>query len=115
MCRLRALSRKGLRKHNTYVKTSYGPEVFWPRRMPASYLKIGGELLEEALLSSVEVEDELNRHMWCRIECRQTLDRRFPFESFLGKTLEIVAVDQQGGSNPLFSGFVLDSEMEYEI
>jgi uncharacterized protein involved in type VI secretion and phage assembly len=83
--------------------------------MPASYLKIGGELLEDALLSCVEVEERLNHHSWCRIECRQTLDRRFPYENFLGKALEVVTFDQQGAANTLFSGFVLDSEMDYEI
>ncbi|MEO8367736.1 MAG: phage baseplate assembly protein V [Candidatus Solibacter sp.] len=83
--------------------------------MPASYLKIGGELLEDAILSSVEVEEELNRHSWCRIICRQTPDRRFPFENFLGKALEVVTFDQQGSANKLFTGFVLESEMEYEI
>lgn len=87
----------------------------WPQRMPASYLKIGGELLEDALLASVEVEEELYHHTWCRITCRQTLDRRFPFENFLGKAVEVVTFDQQGAANKLFSGFVLDSEMEYEI
>lgn len=83
--------------------------------MPASYLKIGGEVLEDAILSSLEVEEELNGHSWCRVECRQTLDRRFRFEEFLGKPLEAATVDQQGASHTLFSGFVLDSEMEYEI
>src|SRR4051794_21788305 len=83
--------------------------------MPASYLKIGGELLEDAILSSVEEGEELNRHTWCRITCRQTPDRRFPFENFLGKALEVVTFDQQGGANKLFTGFVLESEMEYEI
>src|SRR5581483_6400315 len=84
-------------------------------RMPASYLKIGGVVLEDALLAAVEVEEELNRHTWCRIECRQTLDRRFSFEDYLGEALEVVAVDQDGASRTLFTGFVLDSELEYEI
>jgi type VI secretion system secreted protein VgrG len=83
--------------------------------MPASYLKIAGTVLEDAILSSVEVEEELNHHSWCRVECRQTLDRRFPFEEYLGQPLEVVTVDQQDTSQTIFSGFVLDSEMAYEI
>lgn len=83
--------------------------------MPASYLKIDGELLQDALLASLEIEEELNHHSWCRVLCRETRDRRFPFESLAGKTLQVVTYDQQGAENVLFSGFVLESSMEYEI
>ena len=49
----------------------------------ASYLKIGGELIANAILDLVEVTQELNEHWWCRVECRQTEDARFPFEQAL--------------------------------
>jgi len=70
--------------------------------MAASFLKIGGELIQDAILKSVEVTQELNRHWWCTVDCRQTEDRRFPVEDCLGNDLQIVTYAQQGAEHVIF-------------
>jgi uncharacterized protein involved in type VI secretion and phage assembly len=83
--------------------------------MAAPYLKIGGDLMEDAITSLVEITQELNSHWWCTIECRQTEDKRFPAERCLGKDLQILTYDENGAEEVLFDGFVLDVELTYEI
>jgi Rhs element Vgr protein len=83
--------------------------------MSAAYLKIGGDLTKDALLSSVEVTQELNDHWWCTVVCRQTEDKRFPTEDCLGKDLQILTYDDAGTENVLFDGFILDVELTYEV
>jgi len=83
--------------------------------MSSSYIKIGGDLIKDAILGTVEVTQELNQHWWCHIECRQTEDQRFPVEDCLGKDLQIVTYDQDGTEHVVFDGFVLEGELEYEV
>ncbi|HYZ87621.1 MAG TPA: phage baseplate assembly protein V [Bryobacteraceae bacterium] len=83
--------------------------------MSASFLKIGGELVEDALLTLVEVTQKLNHHWWCKVECRQTEDRRMPVENWLGQGLQIVTFQENGAQNVMFDGLVLEVEFEYEI
>ena len=80
-----------------------------------SFLKIAGELLDDALLQGVTVTQELNTHSWCEVRCRQTEDKRFPAEDFLGTDLIVSAFDEQGSEVEIFQGFVLESELEFEI
>lgn len=83
--------------------------------MPASFLKIGGELVQDAILQLVEVTQELNQHWWCRVECRQTEDKRIPVENLLGQDLQIVTRDQAGAEHVVFDGFVLEASLLYEV
>ncbi|MBI1791636.1 MAG: type VI secretion system tip protein VgrG [Acidobacteria bacterium] len=83
--------------------------------MAASFLKIAGELFRDAILSLVEVTQELNRHTWCVVECRKTRDLRFPAEDCLGKDLQIVTYDQDQVEHVLFDGFVLRARLRYEV
>jgi uncharacterized protein involved in type VI secretion and phage assembly len=83
--------------------------------MSKSYLKIGGDLVGDAVLALVEVEQALNQHGWCRIECRRTKDDRFPVENALGQDLQVLTYDEAGAEHVLFDGFVLEGELEYEI
>src|SRR5262245_51764013 len=84
--------------------------------MAAPYLKIGGNLVEDAILSFVEVTQELNHHWWCTIQCRQTEDKRFPAESYLGKDVQVLAYDEDHEVDTvIFDGFVLDVELTYEL
>jgi len=82
--------------------------------MSASFLKIGGELIQDAILESVDIEQELNHHWWCRVSCRQTEDERFPFEQCLGKDLQLITYGEDNAKT-VFDGFVLEAELEYEI
>ena len=83
--------------------------------MAAGYIKIGGELISDAILVTVEVTQELNQHSWCHIECRQTEDVRFPVEESLGKDVQVLTYDEDGSAHVAFDGFVLEGELEYEI
>jgi uncharacterized protein involved in type VI secretion and phage assembly len=83
--------------------------------MPASYLKIGGNLSDNAVLESVEVTQALNDHWRCHVECRQTGDVRIAVEDSLGKDLQIVTRDQQGAQHIVFDGIVLEATIVYEI
>src|SRR5579883_3109328 len=83
--------------------------------MNPSYLRIGDELLSDALLDSVVVTQALNRHWWLEVECRQTQDQRLRFESFLDKPCTLFTYDQNGAEVVTFQGFVLKSQLEYKV
>ncbi len=85
--------------------------------MPAGYVnvKIDGQELDHVKLHALSVTQELNQHGWCHLDCRQTEDQRFSIESWLGKTLEVLSYDQNGIEHQLFSGFVFEAELDYEI
>jgi uncharacterized protein involved in type VI secretion and phage assembly len=81
----------------------------------APHIKIGDVEVEEALIAEVNVTQELNRHWWCSVDLRQTEDRRFPAEGMLGKTVQILTYDDSGAENKVFSGLIVESELDYEI
>jgi uncharacterized protein involved in type VI secretion and phage assembly len=83
--------------------------------MSASYIKIAGNLIGDAKLELVEVTQELNHHWWCKVECQQTEDDRFPIEKSLGQDLQVLTYSEDGAENTLFNGFILDVELEYQI
>ena len=98
--------------------------------MATSYLnlQVGGQLVTDMILNQVAVEQELNRHWWCRIQCRHLEDQRFPgilqgvagqqsiikVEEWLGKDLQVLAIEN-GGQQVIFDGFVLEVELVYEL
>lgn len=83
--------------------------------MRASFLEVGGELVQDAILARVEIIQELNQHTRCLVECRQTSDRRFPVEDSLGRDLKIVTFAEDGRKDAIFDGFVLEGELDYEV
>ncbi len=82
--------------------------------MPLPYLKIGDAQIDDALLASVGVVQELNQHWWCTVECRQTKDKRFAVEGLVGKPVTVTTLDEQGAEQIHFTGFVLHVELAYE-
>ena len=83
--------------------------------MPLPQIKISNDTLQDALLASVEVVQELNQHWSCTVVCRQTEDNRIPVEELLGKGIEIETVDDDGVAHLHFAGFISDVELRYEI
>ncbi|HLH01721.1 MAG TPA: phage baseplate assembly protein V [Bryobacteraceae bacterium] len=81
--------------------------------MNPAYLRIGDDLLSNALLDTVSVTQELNRHWVLEVEFRQTSDERPHYESYLGKPCSLFAYDQDGAQGTVFEGFVLKSELRY--
>jgi type VI secretion system secreted protein VgrG len=82
-------------------------------------VEIDGQALydfsKDVLMEQVDVVQEINQHWWCYIRCRQTEDQRFPIEDSLGKDLKVIAFDAEDTQTYLFSGLVLEAELEYEI
>ena len=83
--------------------------------MALPHIKIGDDLIEDALLASVDITQEVNQHWWCKIICRQTEDKRVPVEEFLGQSVKVQTTDQEGIEHVHFAGFVLDVELTYEV
>src|SRR5947209_13984388 len=89
--------------------------------MPASFvqIEIDGQELDSfspgAILNIVSIRQELNQHWWCDVEVRQTDDLRFPFEDAIGKALKVSGVDEAGTPTVVFTGFVLEAELDYEV
>ncbi len=83
--------------------------------MEPSFLKIGGELVGNAILARVEVRQKLNRHSWCKVICRQTEDQRFPIEESIGQSLQILTYGEDGAEVVVFDGFISHVELKYEI
>jgi type VI secretion system secreted protein VgrG len=83
--------------------------------MALPYIQIGDDLLQDALLASVEIVQELNKHWWCTVVCRQTEDKRIPVEDFLGKSVKVKTTDQDGVEHINFTGFIFDVELNYEV
>jgi type VI secretion system secreted protein VgrG len=83
--------------------------------MALPYIKVGDDLIQDAVLASVEIVQELNQHWWCTVVCRQTQDKRIPVENFLGQQVEVQTIDDQGVVHVNFTGFVLDVELTYEV
>src|SRR4051794_20581183 len=89
--------------------------------MPATFINVfvdGRELTGEfspgSILDHIEARQELNEHWRCEVVCRQTLDRRFPIEEALGKSLTIQTVSD-AGTTTLFDGIVLDGRLVWQI
>jgi Rhs element Vgr protein len=82
--------------------------------MPSAFLRISGDLIQDAILASVEVTQELNQHTWCTIDCRQAHDRRLPIENSLGQDLKVTTHDQNNDEHIIFDGLVLRAKLFYE-
>jgi type VI secretion system secreted protein VgrG len=59
-------------------------------------IQVGGNLLQNSILHSVEVVEELNHHWGSTIVCPQTEGQRLPVEELLGRAVEIKIMDDQG-------------------
>jgi type VI secretion system secreted protein VgrG len=78
-------------------------------------LKIDGEPLKDAMISKLDITQELGQHWWCDVDFRLLNQQRPPIETYLGKSFEFVAFDENLSEVALFDGLVLESEVEYEL
>jgi type VI secretion system secreted protein VgrG len=79
------------------------------------YLKIDGEPLKGAMISNLVIRQELGEHSWCELEFRLLNQQRPPFEDYIGKPLEFIAVGNDGAETTIFEGFVLHGRLDYEL
>ena len=83
--------------------------------MALPFISLGSEPLAAALLSRVDVVQQLNDHWTCRLVLRDTPDRRPQVESFAGKELKITTTDLEGVETVIFVGLVQRMRLVYEI
>lgn len=69
----------------------------------------------DAILEEARIDYSINDHARCRLHYRQTPDRRFPVEDFIGRDLRVVAVDSAGAELDLFAGEVTEVELGFDI
>jgi type VI secretion system secreted protein VgrG len=79
------------------------------------YLKIDGAPLKDAMISKLEIREELGDHSWCDLEFRLLNQQRPPFETYIGKPLEFIAVGDDGTERSIFEGIVWQGELDYEL
>jgi len=73
------------------------------------------DLSRDAILVEARIDNALNQHARCTLHYRQTPDNRFPIEDFIGKELEVTAVDSEGAEQKIFAGDVTEVDLDYEI
>ncbi|MBO0719854.1 MAG: type VI secretion system tip protein VgrG [Blastocatellia bacterium] len=79
------------------------------------YLKIDGQILKDAMISNLEIRQELGAHYWCDVEFRLINQQQPPVATYLGKTLEFIAFEEYATEFPVFNGLVLEAELAYEL
>ena len=79
------------------------------------YLKIDGQTLKDAMISRLEIRQELCAHYWLDVEFRLINQQQPPVASYLGKSIEFIAFDENASELPIFNGLALEAEMEYEL
>jgi uncharacterized protein involved in type VI secretion and phage assembly len=78
-------------------------------------LKIDGEPLKDAMISNLVIRQELGDHWRLESEFKLINQQRPPFERYIGKSLEFVAVGDDGSETPIFDGFVFHGMLDYEL
>jgi Rhs element Vgr protein len=79
------------------------------------YLKIDGQILKDAMISRLEIRQELGAHYWLEVEFRLINQQQPPVASYLGKPIEFIAFEELTAESPIFSGLALEAELVYEL
>jgi uncharacterized protein involved in type VI secretion and phage assembly len=79
------------------------------------YLKIDGEILKDAMISRLEILQELGTHYWLDAEFRLLNQQQPPVAEYLGKPIEFIAFEEDASEMPIFSGLVWKAEMVFEL
>ena len=56
-------------------------------------LKIDGQILKDAMISRLEIRQELGAHYWLDVEFRLINQQQPPVASYLGKSIEFIALE----------------------
>src|SRR5215813_7602371 len=79
------------------------------------YLKIDGQILKDAMISRLEIRQELGAHYWLDVEFRLINQQQPPVASYLGKPIEFIAFEELMSETPIFSGLTIEAELVYEL
>lgn len=83
--------------------------------MQGAFVSLGGEMLSDAVLQRVVIQQRLNDHSYCELECRSTMDRPIPGEDALGADCVITNTAEDGSTHTSFSGIVIDVALKHEV
>ena len=83
--------------------------------MQGGFVSLGGVILSDAVLQRVVLQQRLNDHSYCELECRSTMDRPIPGEDALGAQCVITTTAEDGSEHVGFSGTVIDVALRHEI
>src|SRR5215470_11619470 len=77
--------------------------------------KIGGQNLEDVMISRLESRQELGAHYWFDVEFSLLHHDQPPVASYLGKSIEFSVFDKSGSEVQIFTGMALEAELAYEL
>ncbi len=83
--------------------------------MQGAFVSLAGEMLSDASLQRVVIQQRLNDHSYCELECRSTMDRPIPGEDALGAECTITNTAEDGSTHTSFSGTVIDIALKHEV
>ena len=83
--------------------------------MQGGFVSLGGAILADALLTRVVIQQRLNDHWYCELECRDTMDRPIPGEDALGSECVITNTAEDGTQHVSFRGTVIDVALKHEV
>ncbi|MGI4853928.1 MAG: phage baseplate assembly protein V [Janthinobacterium lividum] len=83
--------------------------------MQGAFVSLGGQMLSDAVLQRVVIQQRLNDHSYCELECRSTMDRPIPGEDALGAACVITNTAEDGSQHTSFSGIVIDVALKHEV
>ena len=83
--------------------------------MQGAFVSLGGKMLSDAVLQRVVIQQRLNDHSYCELECRSTMDRPIPGEDALGSDCVITNTAEDGSTHTSFSGIVIDVALKHEV
>jgi type VI secretion system secreted protein VgrG len=76
-------------------------------------LKIDGENLVGVMISRLEIRQELGAHYWLDVEFRLHNQEKPPIASYLGKSIEFSVFEESLTEVQIFTGIVIEAELEY--
>src|SRR5512145_347955 len=77
------------------------------------WLMINRKNLEGAMISSLEIRQELGAHDWLTAEFRLHDQEKPPVASYLGKPIEFCGYDDSDAELTIFTGMAIEAEMVY--
>ncbi len=78
-------------------------------------ITVSDESLSSLLRGEITVRQTLNKHWECQVISRSTLDERPDVEGMLGKPLKVTVFTLETGEHVIFSGFVREAVLIYEV
>lgn len=79
------------------------------------YLKIDGEILKDAMISRLEIQEELGTHYRLEVDFRLINQQQPPVAEYLGKPIEFITFEELTSEMPIFSGLVWRAELVFEL